>query len=103
MPRTFSSTLLVKLKEGDSSLLGIQLGRLCVEANLPVAYVAEAIEVSRNTMHLWFRGQVMNENRRKVVEAFMFLVENDMREGRLPAVNLKQAKNYIEKMIGRKI
>jgi len=45
----------------------------------------------------------MNENRRKVVEAFMFLVENDMREGRLPAVNLKQAKTYIEEMIGRKI
>jgi hypothetical protein len=74
-----------------------------VEANLPVAYVAHALEVSRNTIHAWFRGQVMNEKKRTMVEAFMFLVEQDMREGNLPARSTKAAKSYIEGMVGKKI
>lgn len=103
MPRTYGDKLLLKLQGGDASLLGVRLGRLCVEANLPIAYVAPAIEVTRNTVHLWFRGQSMLEPKRKVVEAFMHLVEQDLREGVLPAKNLKHAKFYIEGMIGKKI
>jgi hypothetical protein len=103
MPRTYGDKLLRQLSEGDPALLGVQLGRLCVEANLPVVYVAEAVEASRNTVHLWFRGQVMHEGKRKIVEAFMYLVEQDMKNGTLPALNTKQAKSYIEGMIGRKI
>jgi len=103
MPRTYGDRLLLQLKEGDSTLLGVQLGRLCVEANIPASYVAAALEVSKNTMHLWFRGQVMNESKRKMVEAFMYLVEQDMKNGVLPALNIKQAKAYVEGMLGRKI
>jgi hypothetical protein len=103
MPRTYGDKLLLKLQGGDSTLLGVRLGRLCVEANLPIAYVAPALEVSRNTVHLWFRGQVMHEQKRKVVEAFMHLVEQDMKDGALPAKGLKHAKTYIEGMIGKKI
>lgn len=103
MPRTYGDRVLILLQQGDPSLLGVRLGRLCVEANLPVAYVATALEVSRNTVHSWFRGQVMNEKKRKVVEAFMYLVEQDMREGTLPARSTKAAKSYIEDMLGKKI
>jgi hypothetical protein len=103
MPRTYSDKFLIQLQQADSSLLGVRLGRLCVEANLPVAYVAPAVEVSRNTLHLWFRGQVMHEQKRKIVEAFMYLVEQDMKNGILPASNTKRAKAYVEEMIGRKI
>ena len=103
MPRTYGDKLLLQLQQADGSLLGVQLGRLCVEANLPVAYIAEALEVSRNTVHMWFRGQMMHEDKRKVVEAFMWLVEQDMKNGVLPAANLKKAKTYVEEMIGRKV
>jgi predicted XRE-type DNA-binding protein len=103
MPRTYGGKLLIQLQQGDSTLLGVRLGRLCVEANLPVAYVAEALEVSRNTVNAWFRGQVMHEQKRKIVEAFMYLVEQDMKNGALPVLSLKQAKTYVEGMIGRKI
>jgi hypothetical protein len=103
MARTYGDKLLLKLQSGDSTLLGVRLGRLCVEANLPIAYVAPALEVSRNTVHLWFRGQVMLEPKRKVVEAFMHLVEQDMRDGVLPVKSLKHAKTYIEGRIGKKI
>jgi hypothetical protein len=103
MPRTYGDKLLIKLQQGDATLLGVQLGRLCVEANLPVAYIATALEVSRNTVHSWFRGQVMNERKRKVVEAFMYLVTEDIKNGTLPARNLKGAKQYIEGMINRNV
>ena len=103
MPRTYGDKLLLQLKDADPNLLGVRLGRLCVEANLPVAYVAVALETSRNTVHLWFRGQTMTEAKRKVVEAFMYLVEQDMKNGVLPARNLKVGKTYIEEMLGRKI
>lgn len=103
MPRTYGDKLLLQLQQGDASLLGVRLGRLCVEANLPVAYVSAALGASRNTVHLWFRGQVMHESRREVVEAFMYLVEQDMANGTLPATNTKKAKAYVEGMLGRKI
>ena len=103
MPRTYGDKLLIQLQQADPTLLGVQLGRLCVEANLPVTYICEALEVSRNTVNLWFRGQVMHEQKRKVVEAFMYLVEQDMKNGILPALNLKHSKTYVEDMIGRKI
>jgi len=45
----------------------------------------------------------MHEKKRKIVEAFMHLVEQDMKDGVLPAKNIKQAKTYIEGMIGRNI
>ncbi len=103
MPRTYGDKLLLQLQQADPTLLGVRLGRLCVEANLPVVFVAEALDVARNTVHLWFRGRMMYEAKRKVVEAFIHLVEEDMKSGKLPARNLKDAKTYIEEMIGRKI
>jgi hypothetical protein len=45
----------------------------------------------------------MHEQKRKIVEAFMYLVEQDMKNGILPASNTKRAKAYVEEMIGRKI
>lgn len=103
MPRTYGDKLLLSLQKADAARLGVQLGRLCVEANLPVAYIAPALETSRNTVHAWFRGQTMHEDKRKRVEAFMYLVLQDMKNGLLPAMSLKQAKTYIEGMINRKI
>jgi hypothetical protein len=46
---------------------------------------------------------MMYEDKRKVVEAFMHLVEKDMEAKLLPAHSLKHAKAYIEEMLGRKI
>jgi hypothetical protein len=46
---------------------------------------------------------MIQEHRFKIVSAFMYLVEEDMKNGTLPAANLKQAKNYIEGMIGKQV
>ena len=39
---------------GDS--LGVALGRLCIERNIPVNTVAEYLGVSRATIYNWFWG-----------------------------------------------
>ena len=103
MARSYSPEVLLRLAKADDDLLGVQLGRLCVEANLPASYVAKALEVSRITMYHWFRGKGMREEKRKIIEVFMDLVKKDMEEGVLPAINVIAAKTYIESMIGVKI
>ena len=103
MARSYSEKFLLALQKADSASLGVKLGRLCVEANLPSAYVARALEVSRVTMYKWFRGQGIREDKRRTVEVFIDLVSEDMKQGLLPATTMFSAKLYIENMIGEKI
>ena len=103
MPRPYSQKFLLTLQKADDNRLGVRLGRLCVDANLPAAYVAKALETSRISVYNWFRGGGIREDKRKRVEVFMDLVMEDMESGLLPATNAITAKLYIESMIGVKI
>lgn len=100
MPRSYGDKFLVALKDGDPTRLGVKLGRVCVEANLPAAYVAKALDTSRTTVYAWFRGQGIREEKRTRIEAFIYLIEEDMRQGVLPARNSLDAKIYISQMLG---
>lgn len=100
MARPYSEKFLLSLQKADPNRLGVRLARLCVEANLPAAYVAKALETSRISVYHWFRGGGIREEKLRTVEVFMKLVEQDMREGLLPAQNVFAAKRYIEDMIG---
>jgi hypothetical protein len=80
--------------------LGVKLGRTCVEANLPAAYVARVLETSRTTVYSWFRGQGIREERRARVETFIDLVEKDMKDGILPAQTIQDAKHYLRELSG---
>lgn len=96
MPRNYSVKFLNGLAAADPDSLGVRLGRLCVDANLPAAYVAAVLECSRMTVYSWFRGNGVSEKKRKTIEVFMGLIERDMVEGVLPAKGVKDAKNYIQ-------
>jgi hypothetical protein len=100
MPRSYGDKFLVALKDGDPNRLGVKLGRVCVEANLPAAYVAKALDTSRTTVYAWFRGQGIREEKRTRIEAFIYLIEEDMKQGVLPARNSLDAKIYISQMLG---
>jgi hypothetical protein len=73
---------------------------MCVEANLPAAYVAKVLETSRTTVYSWFRGQGIREERRARVETFIDLVEKDMEGGVLPAQTILDAKHYLRELSG---
>lgn len=100
MSRTYGEKFLLQLKDADPSRVGVRLARLCVDANLPAAYVAKVLETSRTTVYEWFRGQTMKEQNVNKVEALMHLIVQDMENGKLPATSARVAKQYLSEMIG---
>lgn len=48
-----------EIKSADSSLLGVKLGRVCLNKDIPVKDVAEFFGVSRMTVYSWFRGKTL--------------------------------------------
>jgi hypothetical protein len=41
----------------DGELLGVQLGRLCIHMEIPVAHVADHLDVTKTTVYKWFLGR----------------------------------------------
>lgn len=103
MPRSYGDKFLRELadNQNDDNNLGITLAKVCVRANLPLAYVAAALGVTKLSVFHWFRGRAIRLNYRNTVHAFISLVEKDLEAGRLPAANQDRAKGYIQEMIGR--
>lgn len=51
------STRLIELnKKADDRMLGVRLGRVCIENDIPVLSVAISMGVSRQTVYNWFCG-----------------------------------------------
>ena len=103
MARPYSQKFLMEVFSHEKPTLGIELARLCVKANLNSSHVAEALDVSRATVHSWFRGATINKSRHDLVLAFIKLVTKDAEDGILPVTTSKGSKNYIESMLGRAI
>ena len=103
MPRPYSQIFIDDVKNGDTRRVGIELAQQCIEANLPAKYVAVALGVSRATIHNWFRGSILRGKNEDMALAFIRLVKRDTEKGVLPALSNKDAKAYIEDMIGMKI
>jgi hypothetical protein len=100
MARPYSEKFLLELSESTSDNLGIQLARLCVKANLPATYVAVALETTKTTVYSWFRGQGVREEKRKTVETFIQLMQEDLEKEVLPAKTMKDARQYIHQVTG---
>lgn len=56
MAAGYSLALLRKVKAADPKLLGVQLGRFCIDNDIPVSAVAERFGVSRAAVYCWFVG-----------------------------------------------
>ena len=100
MARPYSEKFLLELSESTSEHLGIQLAKLCVKANLPATYVAVALETTKTTVYSWFRGQGVREEKRKTVETFIQLMQEDLEKEVLPAKTMKDARQYIHQVSG---
>jgi|SRR6267154_4143806 len=103
MSRSYSEKFLLTLTQADPKQAGVQLGRLCVEANVPATYIAKALGVTRMTVYSWFRGQDIRRPKRKIVEAIIDLMQQDFMSGTLPAKTRFDAKAYVEQLAGIKI
>lgn len=43
--------------EANPLMLGVKLGRVCVERDIPVADVSQYLGLSRQTIYAWFLGK----------------------------------------------
>ena len=96
MARPYSEQFLLALTKADPTRVGVQLGKVCVKANLPTSYVAEAFDVSRMSIHSWFRGQYVREKNYERIVKFIDKINQGLDKGILPAPTMKVAKNYLD-------
>ena len=96
MARPYSERFLLDLHKADPTRIGVQLGKVCVKANLPTSYVAEVFDVSRMSIHNWFRGQYVREKNYERIAKFIGQVDKALERGVLPAPTMKVAKNYLD-------
>lgn len=55
--RGYSHNLVKLVEQGDQNSIGVQLGRMCIENDISVRAVADALNVSRMTVYHWFAGR----------------------------------------------
>lgn len=97
MSRAYSEQFLISLAQSqEAERIGVKLAKVCVKANLPALYVAEMLGVSRMTVYSWFRGKPLRDKNQQRVNTLVKIVDNDLAEGRLPAMTHQAAKVYIE-------
>jgi hypothetical protein len=96
MPRPYSDRFLLELEKADERILGVQLAKLCLKANLPIKYVAQGVGTSRQAVHAWFRGGPMKYDNHKRVKEFISVVEKGLADGVLPASDIATARVFIE-------
>lgn len=96
MVAIYSERFLLTLARNDSAKLGIRLGKVCVDANLPPLQVAKALNISRWSVYRWFRGANIKEKDRENIKAFIRMVEGGLADGVLPALTLSDAKRYLK-------
>ena len=96
MPRPYSDGFILGLDKADDSKIGVQLAKVCLKSNLPIKYVAKGLDVSRMTLHTWFRGGILRQHNKEKVEKFIELAEQGLADGTLPATNLDTARMFID-------
>jgi len=99
MSRSYSQEFRLELYRGDTKNLGVALGVACVEANLPAKYVAPVLNVSRMSIHSWFRGSAIRQRHHKLVLALINIIREDMSKGILPAKSVADAKGWLRSVI----
>jgi hypothetical protein len=103
MARPYSEEFKLGLKRADPTRIGVQLGKVCVKANLPTTYVAEAFNVSRMSIHSWFRGQYVRDKNYQRIAKFIEIINKGLEKGALPAQSLSDAKDFVESKLVDKI
>lgn len=53
----YSQQLVKANKSANQKLRGVQLGKYCIKNDIPVAYVAQSLDVSRTAVYAWFKGE----------------------------------------------
>ena len=95
MARPYSDKFILGLNHANPKIIGIKLAKVCVKARLPSLYVADTFDVSRMSVHSWFRGGAVRDKNIAKIDKFIELVNNSLADGDLPVATIEQAKIYL--------
>lgn len=56
-PKGYTRNFIALNKAADPLHVGVQLGRICIEKDIPVQDVADYLNVSRQVVYYWFIGR----------------------------------------------
>jgi hypothetical protein len=96
MAKYYSEQYLLSLNGLNEKRLGVQLGKLCVKANLPPKLIANALGVSRMSVYGWFRGKPIREKNIDKVEKLMDVIKEYFEAQQLPVSSTIDAKIFID-------
>jgi len=97
MPKNYSTKFVEAIQSAEGETLGVELAKICVEANIPPRFIAKHFSVTRITIHSWFRGGAIKESKKLKIVKFIEQLYEDLKKGDLPAKDGKSAKEYIER------
>jgi|TARA_R110000803_G_C11988871_1_gene321654 predicted transcriptional regulator len=81
--------------EFNDKRLGVQFGKLCIQANLPPSMIAKALHVSRMSVYNWFKGNPLRGKNISKIERAIDIIEKHLELHTLPAQTVVQAKEFI--------
>jgi predicted transcriptional regulator len=55
--RGYSPAMVTAVQNATTDSIGVKLGKLCIQKNIPVIDVASFFGVSRQAVYMWFKGQ----------------------------------------------
>jgi hypothetical protein len=96
MPRDYSEQFLIAVNKLDDDSYGVKLARGCIKANIPAQYIADALGVSRMTIHSWFRGKPVRHKNTQRIKLVLAHIDIALLAGSLPAINPKAAKSFAD-------
>jgi|TARA_R110002012_G_scaffold98864_2_gene236538 hypothetical protein len=70
----YSQLIAFKNGEADKNKIGVKLGRICIDKNVPVQIVANYFGVSRVAIYAWFCGEA--EPRKKKLSEINDFIKN---------------------------
>ena len=109
MPKKYSPEFLIELNTFDKDRPGVQLAKACVNADLPITEVAKVFEVSRMTIHSWFRGSPIRDKNCTKIKKFLKALNEAWDDqfknhtDTLPLSHLKLAKEFLNTKIVPKL
>lgn len=72
----YSSRLIKDIQQAPQDLLGVQLGRVCVDHDISIADAAAFLGSTRMSVYAWFRGHVkVSDKYADKVRALIKLIE----------------------------
>jgi len=94
----YSNRMHTAVKLAPKGMLGVRMGAICIDAQIPVQVVARWMGVTRQGVYFWFTGETeVAERHQKKVERIIQVLTLALDERALPAKNLEESLRVVDK------